>query len=62
MHYVLVIAPMDQTFVGPFYQREAAESHALTIRQERGFDAYPMTAAEREENESTFGPLPLQSE
>lgn len=67
MFYILVIAPMDQVFVGPFYQRAAAQDHAHAIRakaQANGscHETTIMSAAERDENESEFGPLPLQSE
>lgn len=62
MFYILVTAPMDQVFVGPFAGHEAAKTHAADIRLNHGHDAYVLSPDEYAENIAEFGPLPIQPE
>lgn len=59
-YYVLVIAPMDQCFVGPFLAKMDAD--ALAERHRGRFenhDCSVMTADEKQSNEDQFGALPV---
>ena len=59
MFYLLVIAPMDQVFVGPFASQEAANEYAKPITA-RNHDAYLMTEAEMLANQKAYGAVPVQ--
>lgn len=57
--FVEVIGSVDQTMVGPFPTREAAEAMAKTVPA--NFDAHAMTEAEMLKSFDEFGPIPLNS-
>ena len=57
--YLLVLAPMDQVFVGPFETWAAADDYGAAIR-DKGHDAIALTEAEMLASVDKFGPLPVQ--
>jgi hypothetical protein len=60
-HFVEVHSPMDQVFVGPFENQQAAEQYAQRLVLDRGFDAWPMTEMEMLASLAKFGELPIQA-
>lgn len=57
--YLLVIAPIDQVFVGPFETEAAANAYAKPITA-KNHDAYLMTEAEMLANQKAYGEIPVQ--
>jgi hypothetical protein len=60
MFYILVVAPMDQVFIGPFETDTAADDYAAAIRA-KGHDAFTLTKAEMFDSMEKFGALPVQT-
>ena len=54
--YILVIAPMDEVFVGPFPSDNAAKTHAATIKH----DTYVMGESDMKKNMAEHGKIPVK--
>jgi len=57
-HYILVITPHDQIFVGPFDSAEEAHRYNDT---NVWHDGYVMSEAEMRDNIAEHGPCPIQA-
>ena len=57
--YLLVHAPLDQVFIGPFETEAAANAYAKPILA-KNHDCYLMTEAEMLANQNEYGALPVQ--
>lgn len=57
-YFVLVVAPMDQTFVGPFPSCEAADEWCTTVPDDYGLAV--MSRRAMAENMFEYGPITIQ--
>lgn len=56
--YLMVLAPMDCSFYGPFETVHAAELLAMKCRS-KGYDAHVLSGQDMDANLEEYGPAPV---
>ena len=59
MHYIMVIGPMDQSFVGPFKTKE--DAHRWTHNKPGNFDYYILSYSQLMDNFADYGQSAIES-